>query len=333
MANEIESLLDYALNVGASELIVTEGFSSAVRLSGKVCPIPDAPAVEPGMLRNFVSGMDGEFGSVICGPWSGARWRVRYNRTALGNSAVFRPMLDDCPDFQSLGVPDVMMNMLGLNSGLVVFTGPACCGKTTTATAFVSSLCQSKILRVSNLSQVSELPIRMGESLALKDSSGSVSEKISQALRSGSDLMWVGDFEGIPLIPVLQAAEAGALVVLTVTAGNSAGALDALLSETPADQRDLARNMLASVLKAVVVQRLLAGAENNTVPAWEVLFGTQNVATRIRSGELYSLPSIIAASASEGMMLMDDYIAKLVQSGYVSKEDAGKYVSNPAVLG
>lgn len=333
MANEIESLLDYALNVGASELIVTEGFSSAVRLSGKVCSIPDAPAVEPGMLRKFVSGMDGESGSIMGGPWSNARWRIRYNRTALGNAAVFRPVLDDCPDFQSLGVPDSMMNMLGMNSGLVVFSGPACCGKTTTATAFVSSLCQSRILRVSDLSAVPELPVRMGESLALKDSSGTIPEKISQALRSGSDLFWMGDFEGLSLIPVLKAAEAGALVVLTITAGNATGALEALLSETPVDQRDLARNMLASVLKAVVVQRLLTGADNGVVPAWEVLFGTQNVASRIRNSELYSLPSIISASASEGMMLMDDSIVKLVQSGYVSKEDAGKYVSNPAILG
>ena len=50
MATEIESLLEYTLNVGASELVVTEGASSAVRLAGKVCAIPDAPAVEPGAL-------------------------------------------------------------------------------------------------------------------------------------------------------------------------------------------------------------------------------------------------------------------------------------------
>jgi len=332
MATEIESLLEYTLNVGASELIVSEGATSAVRLSGKVCAIPDAPAIEPGTLRSFVGSMDGESGSVLAGPWSGSRWRVRYNRTALGNAAVFRPLLEECPDFGSLGAPATMDSLLGLNSGIVVFAGPACSGKTTTASAYVSALCQSAILRVSNLSSVNELPIKTGESLLLKDSYGGVTDKLTQTLRSGSDLIWMGDFEGLPLIPILEAAEAGALVVLTVTAGNTVGALEALLADVADEERDLARNMLASVLKAVVVQRLLPGAESS-IPAWEVLFGSQNVASRIRAGELFSLPSIISASASEGMLLMDDCLASLVQSGYVSKDEAGKYVSNPAVLG
>lgn len=332
MATEIESLLEYALNVGASELLVTEGAATAVRLAGKVCAIPDAPAVEPGSLRNFLGSMDGESGTLMGGPWCGSRFRVRYNRTALGNSAIFRPMLEECPDFNALGAPPSMGNLLGIRSGLIVFAGPACSGKTTTATAFVSALCQSGILRVSLLDPEKELPVKCGESLILEDSVGTIPEKMEQALRSGIDMIWLGNFEGQSLIPVLRAAESGALVVLTVTAGNAVGALDALLSSEPLDKRDMARNMLASVLKAVVVQRLLPGAEG-VVPAWEILFGSQNVASRIRNGEHYTLPSIIAASASEGMMLMDDCLAELVKSGFVSQEEVARFASNPARLG
>ena len=332
MATEIESLLEYTLNVGASELVVTEGASSAVRLAGKVCAIPDAPAVESGALRNFLGSMDGESGTLMGGPWCGSRFRVRYNRTALGNSATFRPMLDECPDFNSLGTPSSLANILGFRSGLVVFAGPACSGKTTTATAYVSALCQSGILRVSLLDDGKELPVKYGESLVLENSTGSIPEKMEQALRSGIDMIWLGDFEGQSIIPVLRAAEAGALVVLTVTAGNAVGALDALLSSESLEKRDMVRNMLASVLKAVVVQRLLPGAQG-AVPAWEILYGSQNVASRIRSGEHYTLPSIMAASASEGMMLMDDCLAELVNSGFVSQEEVARYASNPTRLG
>ena len=332
MATEIESLLEYTLNVGASELIVTEGASSAVRLAGKVCAIPDAPAVEIGALRNFLGSMDGESGTLMGGPWCGSRFRVRYSRTALGNSATFRPVLDECPDFNSLGTPPSLANLLGIRSGLVVFAGPACSGKTTTATAYVSALCQSGILRVSLLDSEKELPVKPGESLVLENSTGTIPEKMEQALRSGIDLIWLGNFEGLSIIPVLHAAEAGALVVLTVTAGNAVGALDALLSSESLEKRDMVRNMLASVLKAVVVQRLLPGAQG-VVPAWEILYGSQNVASRIRSGEHYTLPSIMAASASEGMMLMDDCLTELVNSGFVSQEDVARYASNPARLG
>lgn len=332
MATEIEALLEYGLNIGASEVIVSEGLSSAVRLAGRVCTVPDAPAIEPGSVVEFLGKLDGESGSLVGGPWVNARWRVRYFREARGMAAVFRPMLEQCPDFSALGAPANMNSLLGFSSGLVVFGGPACSGKTTTASAYVSSLCTSRMLRASFIGN-EELSINTGDSLILKDSTSKISTKTIQALRSGTDLFWMGDFEGDNLFPILAAADAGALVVVNVTAGNSVGVLEALLSAA-SEHRMLTRSMLAAVLKAVVVQRLLPTAdEKGVIPAWEVLYNTQNVATHIRNGEHFKLPSIIASSRSEGMLLMDDCLAEMVRAGYVSREEAGKYVSNPARFG
>ncbi|MCQ2092870.1 MAG: Flp pilus assembly complex ATPase component TadA [Fibrobacter sp.] len=332
MATEIESLLEYALNVGASELIVTEGAPSAVRLAGKVCSIPDAPAIAVGGLREILSSMDGESGTVM-GSWCGSKWRVRYYRAALGNAAVFRPVLEDCPEFSSIGAPESINSLLDVSSGLIVFAGPACSGKTTTATSYLSAICQSKILRVSFLNAEKEIPVKCDPCLVLKDDSGDIEQKVEQALRSGTDVIWLGDFDGQALIPVLHAAEAGALVVLNVTAGNSVGVIDTLISAVSTENRDLVRNMLASVLKAIVVQRLLPSTQGGSTAAWEVLFGTQNVAAKIRGGEHFTLPSILSASAADGMMLMDDCIIQLVNAGYVSSEDASRYVANSALLG
>lgn len=335
MAAEIESLLDYVANIGGSELIVTEGAPSAVRLAGKVCSIPDAPVVDFGALRKFLGSIEGDSGSFIGGPWANAKWRVRYFREALGNSAVFRPMMAECPNFMDLGAPQSLANLLGVSSGLVVFAGPACSGKTMTATAYVSALCESRIMRASFLDPAKEFPVRSGESLVFANSNGTVAEKMDQAIRCGCDLVWMGDFDGENLLPMLHAAEAGALVVCTVTAGNSIGALDALLAGVAPEHRALARTMLAATLKAVVVQRLLAGASENSgaIPAWEILYNTQNVASFIRSGDSFKLPSVIAASASEGMLLMDDCLAELVRSGCVAREEAEKYAANVSRLG
>ena len=180
MATEIEALLEYGLNIGASEVIISEGGTSAVRLAGKVCTIPDAPSIEPGTIAGFLGHLDGESGSMIGGPWVNSRWRVRYFREARGNSGVFRPILDQCPDFSMLGVPETMNNLLGLSSGLIVFGGPACSGKTTTASAYVRTLCSCKMLRTSIINDQEEIPIDGGESLILKDSTGSVAEKMDQ---------------------------------------------------------------------------------------------------------------------------------------------------------
>lgn len=333
MATEIEALLEYALNIGASEVIVSEGLSPAVRLAGRVCAIPDAPVIESGTIADFLGGLDSEYGSMVGGPWVNSRWRVRFFREARGNGAVFRPIMEECPDFTALGVPQNMNNLLGFSSGLVVFGGPACSGKTTTASAYVKTLCSSKMLRASFVGN-EELNLNASESLVLKDSATSVPKKMQQALRSGTDLFWMGDFDGDNLLPMLKAAESGSLVVVNVTAGNSVGVLEALLSAANSEQHSLVRSMLAAVLKTVVVQRLLPAADGKgVIPAWEVLYNTQNVATHIRNGEYFKLPSIIAASPAEGMLLMEDCLAELVRSGYVERVEAEKYVSNPARLG
>lgn len=330
MAKEIESFLDYALNVRANELIVTEGLSPAVRFLGKVRNVPNAPIVEVGSLRQFLGSMSAESGELIGGPWCSSRWRVRYSRTAIGNAAVFRPLLDECPDFFALKAPQQLMPLLNLHSGLVVFAGPACCGKTTSASAYVSALCKNQILRVSLLDSLPEYEINTGDSLVLKDSCGNVYQKITQALRSGIDLIWLGDLKGLSLVPILRAAESGALVVLNVTAGDTVGALDALLASESVENRDKARNMLAFTLKSVVVQKLVP-TSSGAISAWEILYATQNVAMRIRSGEHYSLPSIMSAGASESMLLMDDCIQEFVRNGTISKEIGARYLNK--VLG
>ena len=332
MASEIESLLEYALNIGASDLIVTEGAPSSVRFAGRVCAIPESSVLPFGSLLEFLGALDGESGTFIGGPWLNTKWRVKYFREALGNAAIFRPLMPECPDIGSLGMPPSFDNLLGLNSGLVVFAGPVCSGKTVSATSYVSAVCSSRILRFCNLDARHELPVNTGESLVLVNTVGSTSEKLEQGLRSGTDLFWVGGFDPSTLIPLLRAAEAG--VVVNVTAGNAVGVIDTLLSASSSENRDLARTMLAAALKAVVVQKLLpATAEGGgVVPAWEILYNTQNVAAHIRSGDHFKLPSIMAASASEGMLLMDDSIAELVRAGYVTAEEAGRYVSNPARL-
>ena len=334
MASEIESLLEYALSVGASDLIVTEGAPSAVRFAGRVCAIPDSPAFPFGSLLEFLGSLDGESGSFVGGPWLDTKWRVKYFREALGNAAIFRPLMAECPEFSSLGAPAALDNLLGLSSGLVIFAGPACSGKTVTATSYVSAMCQSGMLRFCDLDAGRELPVKTGESLALVNTVGSISEKLEQGLRSGTDLFWVGDFDSSALISVLNAAEAGALVVMNVTAGNAVGVVDALISSVPSEKRDLVRTLLAAALKAVVVQRLLPAAQEGAVvpPAWEILFNTQKVASFIRSGDHFKIPSIMEASSSEGMLLMDNCLAEYVRSGFVTPEEAGRYVSNPARL-
>lgn len=334
MSTPIEDCLEYTLNAHASELIIVEGFAPAVRLNDKVCTIQDAPVITFGSLDSFVKSLDGESGVFCGGPWCGVNWRVRYSREAFGKLASFRPMMPECPNFSELGIPDVMMNLLGVRSGLILFAGPPCSGKTTSASAYVSALCQSHMLRASFLDPVGEFNIPTGESLVIKTKSKDMSKELKQGLLAGTDLFWLGDIQNENIIPALRAAEAGAIVVGCFNAGNSIGALDAMVSFESSKDMKMAKSLLASNLKALVLQHLIPSVDNSQmVVAWELIYNNQNVATFIRNGEHFKLPPIVAASSAEGMLSIDHSLSSLLQAGVISKKDALKYAFDPSKIG
>ncbi len=178
------------------------------------------------------------------------------------------------------------MNLLGADSGLVLFAGPKLSGKTTTASAFVSELCSRRPLRASLLEAHPEYRIRTGESLVVrKRSKVSVEDEIRQGIRSGTDLFWLGDLDDDALHPALEAVASGALVVATYTAGSARDVL-VYLSSSNCENRKFVRASLAANLRAVVTQRLaLAVDRKSFVPAWDVFNVDSCVAPLIVSGE------------------------------------------------
>ncbi|HPW94417.1 MAG TPA: ATPase, T2SS/T4P/T4SS family [Fibrobacteraceae bacterium] len=334
MSSPIEDCLEYALNARASELIIVEGLSPAVRLNDKVCMIQDAPVIPFGSLDSFVKSLDGESGVLCGGPWCGANWRVRYSREAFGKLASFRPMMPECPHFSELGVPDVMMNLLGVSSGLVLFAGPPCSGKTTTASSYVAAMCQNRMLRGVFLDSVEEFNIPTGDSLVIKSKSKDITKELKQGLLAGTDLFWLGDIDDEHIIPALRAAEAGAIVVGCFNAGNSVGALDAMVCFESSKEMKIAKSLLASNLKALVIQHLIPSVDNSQmVSAWELIYNNQNISNLIRNGEHFKLPPIVAASTTEGMVSMDHSLLALLQAGVISKKDALKYAFDPSKIG
>ncbi len=334
MAVEMETFLDYALQVGASDLILAEGLVPAVRLSKQVRAIPEAPRLEYGDLELLTGVLAGESGCFRGGPWCGCEWRVRYSREAFGKMASFRPMVAECPDFISMGVPEPVLSLLGLGAGLVVFAGNVGSGKTTTASAYVSSLCRKRLCRARFLDSVPEYPIQTGESIVhYRRPKVTLEQELFQGLCSGTDLFWLGDIASGSLLPLLHATEAGSLVVGCMTAGNAVGVLDFLLAGEPAEREALSRTLLASNLKAVVSQHLFpASGGKGIVCAWEVLYNNQAVASLIRSGEHYKIPQLIRTSASDGMLSLDDSLSILVRDHSLTKEDARKYALDESRL-
>lgn len=287
MANSLDSVLEYALQVGAVDLILAEGFIPALRIAGRVRNIPNAEKLSFGELESFFGPLVGESGSFCGGPWAKTEWRVRYSREAFGKVAVLRPVGMDAPELSALAFPAAAMSLLGADSGLVLFAGPKLSGKTMTASAFVSELCSRRTLRASLLDAHPEYRIRTGECLVVrKRAKVSVEDEILQGIRSGTDLFWLGDLDDKALFPALQAAASGALVVATYTAGSARDVLAYLSSSNSCENGKFVRASLAANLRAIVTQRLvLADDRKSFVPVWDVLGVDLGIAPLIVSGE------------------------------------------------
>jgi twitching motility protein PilT len=333
MKSPIEKCLSYTLEAGASELIIVEGFTPAVRLFDEVRLIEDAPIIYFGTLDAFLKKLDAESGVFTAGPWDDVYWRVRYSRGAFGKQASFRPILSKCPSFEELGAPQALTSLLEVSSGLILFAGTPCSGKTTSASSYVSALCKNRVLRAIFLDPVGEMEIPTGDTLLMQAKSEDISKTLKQGLLAGTDLFWLGDLKQENIIDALRAAGAGAIVVATFTAGNSMGVLDALVSFESVSDMQMARSLLSTNLKAIVMQHLIPAIDfSQMFAAWELIYNTQNISSLIRSGEHFKLPSLIASASAEGMLSIDMSLKELVESQCITKENALKLAFDPSKI-
>ncbi len=330
MPQKLFSVLEYALQAGAADVLICEGKVPCIRLNGNVGKIDGAPETPVGILDAVLGILPHVEGVQIAGPFAGSMWRVRYSRSASGKVALFRPLLSQCPDLDSLSVPTALKNLLSLHSGLVLFCGPTASGKTVTATAFVSAFCKTALRRAVFLDPIQEYEADVGESLVIRTSLGNCPEQlVSRVVRAGADILWFGDLEKLALPAAIQAAEDGALAVATVTANSSASLLASLLDS----ESDLTRALFASNWRAIVFERLIARADGaGMVPAWEVVYNNQNISSQIRNGEFFKIQQSTLAGISEGMLPFDESLGELCRSGMISKEDALKYAYDSSRL-
>ena len=327
-ANQI---LDYALRSGASDVILIEGALPCVRLGRKVGQIPETSPIPSGFLDEFLGVLPESVGVSLVGPFLDTMWRVRHSRGAMGKTAILRPLLSACPDFYSLGVPDSLQNLLSATSGVILFCGPAASGKTTTASAFISAYCSSAMHRAIFLDPLKEYNIETGESIVIQTPlSEQPQEEIAHAVRAGADLLWFGDISVEALHPALRAAESGAVVVATLTAATTAGALAELLQDAPL----VVRTQFASNLRAIVVQHLIPSTDGSTlVPAWEIVYGSQSIAAQIRNGDFYKIKQLVKQNSSDGSLPLDVSLAELVRCGYIQREEAEKIAFDISSIG
>jgi twitching motility protein PilT len=242
--------------------------------------------------------------------------------------AAFRIIPKKIPTWEQVGLPTELKDLIHHHQGMILVTGPSGCGKTTSLAAFVDLINETKSSHIITI----EDPIEYvhGNKASLVSQREVVSHTKSffsalrAALREDPDVILVGEMRDLETIRMaVTAAETGHLVLSTLHTTSAAGSIDRIVGSFPAEEHSQMRTMVSESLKAIISQVLLPSPDKKQlIPAFEILIVNQAIASLIREGKTFQIPSAQQTGASLGMCLLDQSLLKLVQEKKVDPQAA-----------
>ena len=244
------------------------------------------------------------------------RTNVFYERKGL--NAVLRLVPYEIPNLTDVGLPESIWEITSYSQGLILVTGPAGCGKTTTLAALVDRINETERGHIITVEDPIEYVHANKESLVnqreIPSHSKSFAKALRQSLREDPDVILVGEMRDLETISLaITASETGHLVLATLHTTTSSSTVDRIINAFPPDQQGQIRMMVADSLKAVISQSLLPRRDGlGRVAAFEILRNTPAVGGLIRDAKTFQIPTAIQTGAASGMQLMDGALLHLV---------------------
>ncbi|MBM4084075.1 MAG: type IV pilus twitching motility protein PilT [Planctomycetes bacterium] len=257
-----------------------------------------------------------------------ARCRSNVCKQRRGMDATFRLIPDKIATLDELGFPPVIKKMLEYRQGLILVTGQAGCGKTTTLAAMVDHLNINRRDHIITLEDPIEIIQKPKGCHVIQREVGihtkSFARALRAALREDPDIILVGEMRDLETISLaITAAETGHLVLGTLHTTNAARTIGRILDVFPPGQQGQIRAMVSESLRGIVSQQLLpTGDGKGRVVCMEILLVTPAISNLIREDRCFRIPSQMQTGVKLGMQLMDDHILALFNRGIISTETA-----------
>ncbi len=259
------------------------------------------------------------------------RYRVNAYRQRGSYCLALRMVNFEIPTLKQLGIPESVVKMSTLKSGLVLVTGPTGSGKSTTLASMIQQINQTRSEHILTLEDPIEYLFKNDQSIIGQREIGMDSQNFTNALRAAlrqdPDIILVGEMRDLETIEIaLTAAETGHLVLSTLHTLGAAKTIDRIIDAFPPHSKDQVRVQVASVLKGVVSQQLLPSRSGvGRIPACEVMIPTPGIRNLIREQKNHQIVNAIQTGKSLGMVLMDDSLKQLYRSGKISKDQCIEY--------
>ncbi len=341
---DLKSLLQAVADQGASDLHLIVGAPPMMRIDGQLIRI-DAPPIKatdtaaaamairpPDRQHLLESQKEVDFAHSIPG---GGRFRVNVFRQRGSISVVMRRVRLGGASFKELGLPPVVRQLAEAPRGLVLVTGPTGAGKTTTLAAMIEHINKTKAVHILTIEDPIEVlhPHRKASvnQRELGVDVDSYVDAMRAAMRQDPDVILIGEMRDTDTVAAaLAAAETGHLVLSTLHTTDAVETVNRIVDFFPPFQQHQVRVTLASILRGVMCQRLVARVGGGRVPVLEVLVNNGRVADRIvDSNTTAEIREIIAESSYYGMQTFDASLISLVKQGLVSRDDAMEAASSP----
>ncbi len=261
------------------------------------------------------------------------RFRCNIFRQRGTFSAVLRVVNFDLPDYRKMRIPDTVMDFAELKKGLVLVTGAAGSGKSTTISYIIDRINETRNCHILTLEDPIEFLHRHKKSIVsqreVNIDTESYATALRAAMRQSPDVILVGEMRDYETIDVaMTAAETGHLVLSTLHTLGAANTIDRVIDVFPASQQQQIRVQLSMVLQAVVSQQLLPSVNGELLPVFEIMKANSAIKTMIRDNKVHQIDSVIYASGREGMCSMDSSILELYTQGLIDRQTAINFASN-----
>ncbi|HEX9945244.1 MAG TPA: type IV pilus twitching motility protein PilT [Thermoanaerobaculia bacterium] len=340
----LDGLLAHALRAGASDLHIHSGASVKLRIHGRLSELDPSPLSAQDAERLVLEILTSEqaaalrergqvdFAYTLLGV---GRFRSNAYRQQRGMDAVFRAIPPAPPTLEQLGLPTSLARFANFHQGMVLLTGPAGCGKSSTLAALLNIINEERHDHIVTIEDPIEY-IHPSKGCVVNQRqvgphTGSFARALRAALREDPDIIAIGELRDLETISLaLTAAETGHLVLATLHTNNAIRTVNRILGVFPPNQQEQIRTMVAESLRAVVSQRLIARADGNgRVPALEILVANKAVGNLIRENKTFQIRSVLQTGGSQGMCLLDASLAELLKNRIITREEALRHCEEP----
>lgn len=344
---QIQQLFKVMVDNGASDLHLTVGSAPGMRISGDIVRVKVGSLLPEDTKRliyqiltekqkaELEKNLELDFSFGIKGL---ARFRanVFYSKGAV--AAVFRQIPSLIPDFEALGLPPVLLEMVNVSSGLFLVTGPTGSGKSTTLASIIDKLNTNSASHIITLEDPIEFVHPHKMSLVNQREVGadtlSFGKGIKSLLRQDPDIVLVGELRDPETIEAaLTIAETGHVVFGTLHTNSTVQTINRIINVFSHEQQEQIRTLLSFVLQGVVAQQLLPKVPKGRVAVQEILRITPAIRNLIREDKIHQIYSQMQIGQDEtGMFTMNQNIKKILDAGLITPETAMTYSNNPEEL-